>query len=427
MLSDCKFGSDKPDDNTLRLTLIYTPGLGEGGGNAWEYHDQTTQDLGHHAFLYGLTAHNGNHRRAQTDWQAERLTQPLIAFTTPAHKGTLGKSFSLLDVSNTRVKALALKKAEHSDEIILRLVELDGAPAQNVRISFAAPILAAREVTGQEQPLPDATTITKGELVTNFTPFQLRTFAVRLGAPRTKPDAPHSRAIKLPYNLSVSSLHDTKSTVSFDSAGRSFPAEIMPEEISYGGIRFNFPHAATNKPNALVPRGQTLNLPSGNFMRAYILAASTDEDRRATFRIGDTSTELLIQKWSGFIRQWDNRQWKTARRQLPPNLAPDVAARMREPQNLMDDYAEMTGITPGFIKRAPVAWFASHHHTADGRSNPYAYSYLFAYPIDIPANAKTLTLPTDDKVRIMAITVSDERGQVRPAQPLYDTLERAAR
>lgn len=428
VLSDCKFGSDKPDDNTLRLTLLYTPGLGDGdGGNAWEYHDQTTQDLGHHEFIYGLAAHNGNHRRAQTDWHAERLTQPLIAFTAPAHKGALGKSFSLLDVSNNRVKVLALKKAEDSDEIIVRLVELDGAPAQNVRISFAASIVSAREVTGQEQPLPDATAIAKGELVTNFTPFQLRTFAVKLATSKTKSDAPQSRAIELPYNLSVSSLHDTKSTNSFDLSGRSLPAEMMPEEISYGGIRFHLPRVATDTPDALVPRGQTLNLPSGKFTRAYILAASTDEDRRTTFRVGDTPYELLIQNWGGFIGQWDNRQWKTARRQLPANLAPDVAARMREPQNLMDEYAEMTGITPGFIKRAPVAWFASHHHTADGRSQPYAYSYLFAYAIDIPANAKTLTLPTDDKVRIMAITVSDEREQVRPAQPLYDTLERVAR
>jgi alpha-mannosidase len=57
-------------------------------------------------------------------------------------------------------------------------------------------------------------------------------------------------------------------------------------------------------------------------------------------------------------------------------------------------------------------------------SEPYAYSYLFAYPIDLPPGARTLTLPDNDKIRIMAVTVSDEGAQVRPAQPLYDTLER---
>ena len=81
-------------------------------------------------------------------------------------------------------------------------------------------------------------------------------------------------------------------------------------------------------------------------------------------------------------------------------------------------------ITPGFIKRAPVAWFASHRHGADGANEPYAYSYLFAYTIDLPAGAKTLTLPNNERIRILAVTVANEASEVRPAQPLYDTLER---
>ena len=125
VLSDCKYGSDKPDDNTLRLTLIYTPGL--GGGNGKDYSDQTTQDWGHHEFIY-------RHRRPLRRLASRnkrigrrlRLNQPLIAFESPRHPGTLGRSFSLLRVSNSRVRVLALKKAEASDEIIVRLVEMSG-------------------------------------------------------------------------------------------------------------------------------------------------------------------------------------------------------------------------------------------------------------------------------------------------------------
>ena len=68
---------------------------------------------------------------------------------------------------------------------------------------------------------------------------------------------------------------------------------------------------------------------------------------------------------------------------------------------------EYAGLTPGFIKRAPVAWFASHQHTADGANVPYSYSYLYAYAIDLPAGAKTITLPNNDKIRVLAITVAD--------------------
>jgi alpha-mannosidase len=85
----------------------------------------------------------------------------------------------------------------------------------------------------------------------------------------------------------------------------------------------------------------------------------------------------------------------------------------------------MAGITPGFIKRAPVAWFASHRHTPDGKNEAYAYSYLYAYTIDVPPwGEKTLTLPNNEAVRIMAITGSNEGPSIRPVQPLYDTLER---
>src|SRR3989440_1047749 len=48
VLTDCKNASDKPDDKTLRLTLIRTPGT-RGG-----YADQGTQDVGHHEILFWL-------------------------------------------------------------------------------------------------------------------------------------------------------------------------------------------------------------------------------------------------------------------------------------------------------------------------------------------------------------------------------------
>jgi alpha-mannosidase len=96
VLTDSKNGSDKPNDNTLRLTLLRTPGVAGG------YPDQATQDIGHHEFVYGFAGHSSDWRSAQTDWQAERLNAPLFAFTTAKHGGALGRSFSLLTVNNSR-------------------------------------------------------------------------------------------------------------------------------------------------------------------------------------------------------------------------------------------------------------------------------------------------------------------------------------
>lgn len=420
VLSDCKYGSDKPDDNTLRLTLLYSPGISDRGR---AYSDQSTQDWGRHEFVYGLAGHAGDWRQEQTDWQALRLNQPLIAFESPKYKGALGKSISFLSLNNSRVRVLALKKAEESDEFIIRLVEIDGKPAKDVRIVFASPIVAAREVNGVEMQVGEAE-LEKGELVTNFGPYEVHSFAVKLAKSPVKLSVPQSQPVTLPYDLSVSSADNTKSAGGFDAVGRSLPAEMLPREISYGGITFNLAPAGSGKPNAVVCRGQKISIPTGKFTRLYLLAASADGDQKVTFHIGNKPIDLTIQEWSGYIGQWDNRIWNIKEEPIPPRPGAPAPPAGTPPR--MRTVLEYKGLTPGYIKRAPVAWFASHRHTAEGVNEPYAYSYLFAYSIDVPANARTLTLPNNDKIRILAVTVSDEGGEVRPVHPLYETIERTA-
>src|SRR6267142_1687674 len=211
LLTDCKNASDKPDDKTLRLTLVRTP------GTRGSYADQGTQDLGHHEIVFGIAGHAHDWRQAQTDWQAYRLNQPLIAFESPSHSGALGGMFSLLKVNNDRIRVMALKKAELSEEVIVRLVEMNGQPAQNVHINLAAPITAAREVNGQEQPVGSAV-VTNGELVTSFAGYQPRTFALKLAAPRTKVPTPQSRPVVLDYDLSVAARAGRPADGSFDAA-----------------------------------------------------------------------------------------------------------------------------------------------------------------------------------------------------------------
>jgi len=55
-------------------------------------------------------------------------------------------------------------------------------------------------------------------------------------------------------------------------------------------------------------------------------------------------------------------------------------------------------------------------------SVPYRYSYTFVYPVDFPAGAKSIQLPDNDKVRILAISVANTGPKTTPAQPLYDVL-----
>ncbi len=462
VLTDDKNGSDKPNDNTIRLTLLRTPGLSPQG---YSYSDQASQDFGHHEFVYGLAGHAGDWRSAQTDWTGYELNDPMRVFTTGKHAGALGRSWSLLHLNDSRVRVMALKRAEASDEYIVRITEMSGRAQPDVRLTFAAPVTAAREVNGQEQPLGPAT-VDDGSLVTSLTPYTIRSFAVKLAATPEAQAAPTSQAVALDYDRAVASNDGTHSVSGFNAAGEALPAEMLPDTVTYDGIAFQLAPAASGLPNAVTARGQRIRLPSGHFNRVYLLAASDTGDRTDTFAVGREHTKLDIEAWDGFIGQWYDRTFKQV--PAPPPTPEQQAAQERriaqyraradstfharldsaratggDTLALITAYQEqqarrargfrqrmlevMDGLTPGFIKRAPVAWFASHKHTPDGKNEAYAYSYLFAYRLDVPAGATTLTLPNDPHVRILAVTVANQAPALVPAHPLYDTLKPGSR
>ncbi|MFZ0923348.1 MAG: glycosyl hydrolase-related protein, partial [Candidatus Acidiferrales bacterium] len=332
--------------------------------------------------------------------------------------------------SDGDVRVMAFKKADESSDAVVRVVEMSGKEARNVRVTFAAPVASAREVNGQELPMGPAS-VASGELVVNLQPYEIKSYAVKLAPPRARAAAIVSRPVVLHYDLAAATNDGAKPAaagVGFDSAGNTLAAAMLPMKISYDGVDFQLAHAATGVSNAVVARGQTIQLPAGAYNRVYILAAA-DGDQQGTFKAGERAEDLTVQDWKGFVGQWYDRSFTMEPRPIPAE--PDAsdtserAQRIRRRIAYLKDNPETlphyASITPGFIKRAPIAWFASHYHDANGANVPYAYSYLFAYSLDLPASAHTLTLPDNDKIRILAVTVAQENARVRPAQPLYDT------
>ena len=398
VLNDSKFGSDKPDDSTVRLTLLYTPGV-RGG-----YQDQATQDTGRHDILYALAPHVGDWRSANVPWTAKRLNQPLMTFQTPTHAGALGRTLSLASVSTPQVEISALKKAEDSGEVIIRLRELRGKSASGVQVTMAAPILSAREVNGQEAPLGPAT-VRNGVLMTDLGGFSLRAFALKLGRPSAHVAPVRSRPVALAYDVDAVSFTRAPADGAFDAAGRTLPGEALPATINSDGVVFQIGPTADGAKNALSCRGQTITLPAGQ-SRVYLLAASSDGDIPARFTVGGQTYPATVQDWGGFIGQWDNRLWQG-----------DV------PELSYDWHNEFGGLTPGYVKPAEVAWFSSHRHNPQSGNEFYAYSYLFKYGFAVPDGATSLTLPDDPRIRVFAVSVaSGGHDAVVAARPLSDTL-----
>lgn len=428
ILTDAKNASDKPSDNTVRLTLLRTPGTALNVG----YSDQANQDWGHHEITFGLTGHANGWREAGSDWQAYRLNDPIRVFSTTAHPGPLGKQFSLLRVDNPHVRVFAVKKSEISDETVLRLVELDGKPLSNVHIHFAGPVTAAREVNGQELPLEGAApvTVSDGALTASFKGYEPKTFALKFGAAPASVTATSSQPVALTYDLATATADDTPTPAGgFDGKGDAYPAEMLPEHLSFQGVNFDLAKAATGTPNAVVAKGQEIKLPSGDFNRVYVLAASDDGDQVAEFRVGSQTEKATVEDWGGSLGQWDTRVWKgvtyrdwavSAHHATWPPADMQASERSDGAPRYPQDYV---GLRKGYIKPAEVAWYASHHHTSKGLNQPYAYSYFFAYAIDVPKGAATLTLPGNEHVRVLAVSMAKTGPDVTPAEPLFDTLQ----
>lgn len=401
VLDDCKYGSDKPDDQTVRLTLLYTPGT-RGG-----YQHQGTQDWGRHEFIYALQGHAGSWQRGQTQWEASRLNQPLLAFQPSAHSGPLGRAFSLLHVSTPQVSVEALKKAEESDEVIVRFNELAGQSVSETHLSLAAPILAAREVNGQEQPLGGAT-VQNGQLVFSMTPYRPRAFALRLGRAPIHLMPPHGTALALPYNVCVTRALSSPATSGFDGQGNAIPAEMLPSTLNSNGVVFQLAAQGTRRSNAVICRGQTLRLPFGMHRQIALLAASSGDDVSAVFQMDGNPERVTIQSWKGYLGQWDTRLWG--------GQVPELTYDWQNP---------LLGLVPGYIKRDPVVWYADHRRLPNGENTLYEFCYLYRYTLPVPDGVQVLRLPNNPAVHLVAATVmQNPNAETVPAQPLYDTLDR---
>jgi alpha-mannosidase len=415
ILEDCKYGSDKPADNVLRLTLLYTPGVRN------DYKDQASQDFGKHEIRYALYGHKGDWREGNSPWQAATLNQPLVAFQTTPHTGFLGKSFSFLRLNNQDIAVSAVKKAENGDEIIVRLQETKGTFAKDVQLTMVKPIVSAREVNGQEEsidpakkvsgqkkPIVSGAVLKRGTLVFEMKPYQPRAFALRLASPSKKLSRPKCQFVRLPFDTDVISTNDNRSDGSFDVSGSSFPAEMLPDTIMSDGIEFGIGSKKDGGKNALVCRGQPISLPRGNFNRIYLLAASAKGDVEENLGVDGKSHQISIPRWDGFIGQWDDRTW--------------YGYEPKEWDYAWDDII-YTGLTPGYIKKGNVAYFTTHRHLKNGEDDPYGYAYLYKCRIDLPDGAKEITLPLNDQIRILAVSVAyNQNDGTTPASALFDTL-----
>ncbi|MDD5426417.1 MAG: glycoside hydrolase family 38 C-terminal domain-containing protein [candidate division Zixibacteria bacterium] len=406
VLNDCRYGWDHPDLHTLRLTLVHTPGVYDN----WSWiDDQRSQDNGRHFLNLAVMSHAGDWRQGQIPWTAARFNQPLLVFHTDKHPGSLGRNFSLLEIKDAESEAAvaypvvavrALKMAEESDHIIIRLQELYGEKESRLKIRFYRPLQSAREVTGDEEYLADAEVV-DGDLLFSIKPFQPKTFAVSL--PKKLPAdmaPPLCQPLALPFNRDGVSSDGNRSDGDLDGYGNTISGDLLPDTLVYQNVSFVFGPDKDGALNVLDCAGQKLELPGGNYDRLYLLATAVNGPAEDSFRLDKTSVKISLPDYARPIGQWNSRL----------------------NGGRFDDTPEH--ILPAYIIQTPVAWVGTHRHNAADENEAYQFTCLFMVRLDFDKCPSSLTLPNNNRIKIMAATmVKSVYDKVRPAQPLYDVAD----
>lgn len=378
IFSDSKYGWDKPDANTLRLTCIHTP-----AGAFTKETRQDLQDLGDNRFGFAIFSHSGDYTMG-TQLQSEFYTYPLTAFqTTVRQQGHLGARYSFGRSNDKGVLIRAVKKAENSDEIIVRVNEGIGMQHKEVMLTFGDGIQSAREVYASEENL-GAATVQDGALVFNIGRFEVKSFALTLIQKKKQAEQKSCKPLKLPFNVDVITRNLNRQATIMAASGTSLPYEQCPDTVTCGGVKFQL-CKDSNPYNALIPREQTIPLPAG-YNKLYILAASVRGDKKLTFLLDNKPRMITIHDFIEPIGQWD-----------------------------------MYGMEQTALIKTDAVPALEFTHTHSPEDDNYAEpAQFFLYELDIK-NGKELKLPYENAVVILAMSAANEAGTTKLVTSFADS------
>ncbi len=165
ILNDCKYGYDVKN-GTIRLSLL-----------RGSVDPDPQADMGFHKASYAIYPHKGNWQDGEVLKRGWEFNNPLIAFQTTHHKGPLPQEWGFVKVEGDAV-ATAMKLAEDTDSLVIRLVEFNGRKAKTT-LSFPFPITSVYETNLLEKrikPLP----FQANQVTLQFSPYEIKTVEISL-------------------------------------------------------------------------------------------------------------------------------------------------------------------------------------------------------------------------------------------------------
>ena len=157
LMNDCKYGYSARG-HILGMSLI----------KCGIYPDYAA-DQGSHDFTYALYPHSGSWQESGVQKSAWSLNNPLWAVA-----GTLDVESAFCKADTDHVAIDCVKKAEDSDDLIVRFHEYEGMRGP-VTLKFGFPVASWQETNLCENPEGEEQT---GELKVTVRPYEIRTFRV---------------------------------------------------------------------------------------------------------------------------------------------------------------------------------------------------------------------------------------------------------
>lgn len=176
LLNDSKYGHSA-EDGILDLNLLRSP----------SYPDPVADQAEGHCFTYALYPHQHDFIQAGVYRKGYELNVPIsiVESIAPAEGGTSSatqatapsEAFALVGIDHSHVMLEAVKKAEDSDHLILRLYETSGADSEGI-LRFGLNCRTVEEANLLEEPTALLAEQVK-ELPLRFTPFEIKTIRVQ--------------------------------------------------------------------------------------------------------------------------------------------------------------------------------------------------------------------------------------------------------
>jgi len=152
----------------------------------------------------------------------------------------------------------------------------------------------------------------------------------------------------------------------FDGEGSTYPASQIGAEVTVKNVRFIIGAAGGN--NAVACRGRDISLPEGNHHSIWLLASAIEgshKDQEVVISYGDGTTTKFKQNFSDWY--------------VPEGF-------------------------PGEFR----AIRSAYRNTADGSRDDRAfYVYGYGFKLDPSKSVISITLPSDEQIRVLAISMAD--------------------